>query len=332
MATYIVKKSVYDNATSSNKAHLKALRLSDNSIVGTTETLESDVILPNTRIKSVPETGSSSSSGSLESEWNIDEQDDLIASAMCGSWIHDTEKEDESPSASGDVVSWEDLTLGTVKDVYYMFKYFDQAPAEWRLFSGLQVNQMTITMALNSFVKMSFELMGDNNPKGVSSDPAVNAEYDPALVTKAFKTLSGYIKLGDSFDSLVALRQSPNFDLTINNNKERTDALFETEAIEMSDGDFDVSGNLEIWKADALGMSMFNNAVDGVDKCLEIAVSRDWYDTDEEVEKTTKYIIQLNAHLQNPSESKDGNKYKVAIPYSVNVENGIKFSKVVTIK
>lgn len=336
MATYIVKKSVYDSATSSNKAHFKALRLSDNSVNGGTETIESDVILPNTRIKSAPETGASSSSGSIEMEWNIDEQDDLIASALCGTWEHDISKEDSSPSESGDVVSWEELTLGTVKDIYYLCKYFDQAPAEWKLYSGIQVNQMSISMALNSFVKMSFELLGDNNPKGSSTNPTTNAEFDSALTTKAFKTLQGYIKLGDleddfDPDEMTALRQSPNFDLNVNNNKERTDALFEKDAIEMSDGDFDVSGTLEIWKADNIGMTMFNDAVDGIDKCLEVAVSRNWYDSENAVEMKTEYIIQLKAHFQNPTEPKDGNKYKVSIPYTVNLENGIKFIKKITI-
>ncbi len=324
MATYIVKKSVYDNATGSAKAHLKALRLSDNSLVGSTENIESDVILPNTRIKSVPETGSQSSSGSIESEWNIDEQDDLIASALCSDWVEDSEEE------VGNVVSKKHVELGTMKNVYYLIKYFDQNPKEWRMFTGVQVNTMTITMALNSFVKMSFELLGDNNPKGVASDPTVNAIYDSALNTKAFKTLAGYIKIGDDFTTMTPIRQSPNFELTVNNNKERTDALFETEAIEMSDGDFDVSGNLEIWKADALGMSMFNDAVDGVDKCLEVAVSREWYDSENDKKMETVYVIQLKAHFQNPAESKDGSKYKVTVPYSVNVENGIKFIKTVS--
>lgn len=44
----------------------------------------------------------------------------------------------------------------------------------------------------------------------------------------------------------------------------------------------------------------------------------------------TVYVIQLKAHFQNPAESKDGSKYKVTVPYSVNVENGIKFIKTVS--
>lgn len=332
MATYMVEKDVYDSATKSAPCTLNALRLSDNSVVGATETLESDVVLPNTRIKSVPESGTESSSGSIESEWNIDEQDDLIASVMCSDWVSDNTDIAESPSASGDIVSKKTLKLGTEKKEWYMFKYFDQAPKEWRKFDGLQINQMTITMALNSFVKLSFDMLGANNPLGVNKDPSVNAEYGTALTTKSFKTLQGYIKLGADFENLTALRQCPNFDLTVNNNKEATQALFETESIEMSDGDFEVTGNLEIWKADEIGMTLFNEAVSGADKAIEISVSRDWYDTVNARDMTTEYTIQLQAHLQAPSESKDGNKYKVAVPYSVNVDEGIKFIKTEKIK
>ena len=210
MATYIVDKTEYDSATSSEKAQLKALRLSNNTVVGTTAQIESDVILPNTRIKSVPETGSQSSSGSTESEWNIDEQDDFISAALCSEWEEDAEQE------TGNVLEYKTCTLGTERKLFYMFKYFDQNPKEWRKFNDLQVNQLSLDFALNSFVKMTVEWLGSNNPLSSTTDPAVNAEYNTPLTTKAFKTLQGYIKLGNDFNSLVAMRQSPAFNLAIN--------------------------------------------------------------------------------------------------------------------
>jgi len=320
MTTYVIKESDYQAASSANKGTLKPLRLSENGIVGAVEEIESDVVLPGTRIPSVPDTGTESSSGNTESEFNIDEQDDLIASVMCSSWVTDSEQ------ITGNVIDYKTLVLGTDKEVWRMIKKFAQAPAEWREFTGLQVNEMTLTLALNSFAKLSFGWLGSNNPKSVSVDPIDSTKFDygAALTTKSFKTLEGYLKIGalaDNFSNMTQIRQAPNLDLTINNNKERTDALFETEAIEMSDGDFDVSGNIDIWKADALGMSMFNDAVDGVDKCIEVQLSRTVSDI------KTSYTIQIKAHLKGPSESKDGNKYKVTAPFSMNFENGLKFIK-----
>ena len=46
---------------------------------------------------------------------------------------------------------------------------------------------------------------------------------------------------------------------------------------------------------------------------------------------TFRYIIQLEAHLKAPTEAKDGNKYKVTIPFSVNKENGIKIIRQIEI-
>ncbi len=320
MTTYVIKETDYQAATTSSKGTLKPLRLSENGIVGETAEIESDIILPGTRVPSVPDTGSESSSGNTASEFNIDEQDDLIASVMCSSWVTDSSK------ITGDVTDYKTLVLGTAKTVWRMIKKFAQTPAEWREFTGLQVNQMTLSLALNSFAKLTFGWLGSNNPKGVSSDPidATKFDYAAALTTKSFKTLEGYLKIGalaDAFTNMTQLRQAPNLELTVNNNKERTDALFETEAIEMSDGNFDVSGNLELWKADAIGMSMFNDAVDGVDKCIEVQLSRTVSDV------KTSYTFQIKAHLKNPTESKDGNKYKVTVPFTVNFSEGLKIIK-----
>ena len=321
MTTYLIKQSDYEAASSSAKKTWAAMRLSDNSIEGETESLESDVKIPGTRIVAKPDTGSESSSGSLESEFFIDEFDELLASALCSSWVEDTAQE------TGDVTLYKTLELGTTKTVWRMLKKFSQTPAEWKEYTGLQVNSVAITMALNSFIKLAFEMMGANNPKGVNADPvdASKFNYGTVMTTERFKTLIGYIKMGeaaDDFTNMTQIRQCPNFDMNINNNKERTDALFETEAIEMADGDFEVTGNIEFWKADALGMSIYNDAIDGVDKCIEIEVNR----TVDDVK--TSYIFQIVAHLHDPQEAKDGNKYKVTVPYSVNVAGGIKVIKI----
>ena len=252
----------------------------------------------------------------------------MLASIMCTDW-HDEELTPEE-EAEG-VTSKKTLMLGGSSEdfdvkryVYQMIKKYSQIPVEYQLFKGIQFNQLTIEMALNSFVKMSWDILGGNHPQSVTSDPLPSgAEYGTALTTKSFKTLEGYFKYGDSFSSMQYLRQVPNFSLTINNNKERTDALFETEAIEMSDGDFNVSGNLEIWKADNTAINLSNAGISGAQKCFEIMVAR----TEGDIE--TSYTIQLKVHLDDSQESKDGNKLKNTIPYTMNSADGIKFIKTV---
>lgn len=303
------------------------MRVSDNTIAGTVEKLESDVKLPDTRIPSTPETGTESSSGAITTEFNIDEQDDLLASVMCSTW--EDVAEVDLPSYDEGTVTQKTLSLGKVRNVYQMIKKYGQSPVEYQLFKGIQFNQLSIDMSLNSFVKMTWDILGGNHPQSQTTDPVssmTGVSYDTAMTTKSFKTLEGSFKYGDSFDSLTALRQSPNFNLSINNNKERTDALFETEAIEMSDGDFVVSGSFDIWKAGALARELSNAGIKGDTKCFEITLKREVGNV------TTTYAIQLKVHLDDSSESKDGNKLKNTISFTMNDANGIKFIKTVYTK
>lgn len=257
----------------------------------------------------------------MGTEWNIDEQDDLLSAVMCSEWETETLTEDDDDAG---ITERKTLELGTTRSVYQMIKKYSQTPVEYQLFKGIQINQLTIDMALNSFVKMSWDLLGGNHPQIVTSDPSANG-YEDALTTKSFKTLEGYIKYGDDFSSLLPLRQVPNFSLTINNNKERTDALFETEAIEMSDGDFNVSGSIEVWKAGQIARDLANEGITGAHKCFEICVSRQYTDGNDTLE--TSYKIQLKVHLDDSTESKDGNKLKNTIPFTLDSADGIKFIK-----
>lgn len=321
-------------ATTSSKAVLNPLRLSDNSIAGTQEEIESDVKLPETRIQSIPEVGSESSSGNLESEWNIDEQDPLIASVMCSEWEDITEDYNDDHSTSFDEVKV--VKLGTERDVYRMIKKYFQEPVSWEEFKGIQIDSLNITMALNSFVKMSFGVLGSNNPVPVTSEPMDISKvvYGDIQTSKSFITRELDINICDfdatnpadtepNFLSTDKMRQCPNFDISIANNKERTDALGEKEAIEMSDGDFVVTGNMEVWNADSKAISLKADAISGKDKWIEVSVYRDINGT------RYQYSIQMKAHLRTPSESKDGSKLKNTIPFSVNFDDGIKFFKFV---
>lgn len=320
-----------EDGTFPSNTKYQPYRVSENSIAGTVEKIESDVKLPNTRIPSTPETGTESSSGSMGTEWNVDEQDSLLESVMCSRWHTETLTEEDDEAGITErktlMLGGSSASFAVKRDVYQMIKKYSQTPPEYQLFKGVQVNQLTIDMALNSFVKMSWDLLGGNHPQIVTTDPSTYGYEDP-LTTKSFKTLEGYIKYGDDFEDIEnfdALRQVPNFSLTINNNKERTDALFETEAIEMSDGDFNVSGNIEVWRAGQKARDLTNEGITGAHKCFEICVSRQYVDGDDT--KETSYKIQLKVHLDDSTESKDGNKLKNTIPFTLDSADGLKFIK-----
>lgn len=282
------------------------VRKSDCSLEGATEEISSDVKIPDTRIPSTPEKGSESCSGDISTEWNIDDQDDFLASVFCGEW----ETSDESVEDYEKKI----LTLGDVVSSFSFLKKYSQTPIDYQWFKKCFINQLTINMATDSFVKMSWNVMGSNNPKKVNTDPlaSYNPQYQTASTTKSFMTNSGFLKIGNVGGSLNSIRQASDFELTINNNMEKTPALFETESIENSLGDFNVSGSMNVFNADDTAHNLYNDAVDGKDKVIQVKVSR----TINGVEYS--YTITLRVHLGAPQESQDGNKLKFSIPFTLN--------------
>lgn len=290
---------------------LKPRRNSDNSVAGTAEEITSDIILPDSRIPSTPEVGTESNAGDLATEWNIDEQDDLFAGAFCGDWVTDGSKKT--------------LTLGNAVKSFLMVKKYPQTPVAYQMFEKQYVNQLSMDFQTDAFVKLTWNLMGSNNPKKVSSEPASydnrTLTYGTASTTKSFLTKKGWLKYGDSVGNLTAVRQSPSMSITINNNLERTPALFEEESIENSLGDFVIDGTFDVYNVDDLGHEIYNDAVDGKDKVLQVRVQRNVNGT------TTSYTLTMNVHLKAPSESKNGNKLQFSVGFQVNAVTDLKLEK-----
>ena len=288
-------------------------RVSDNSVAGTAEEITSDIILPDSRIPSTPEVGTESNAGDVATEWNVDgEQDDLFAGAFCGEWT----------SPVGGVSS---LTLGDAVKSFLMVKKYPQTPLAWQMYTKMYVNQLTMDFATDAFVKLTWNLMGSNNPKKVFTEPSSydgrTLTYGSAKTGKSFLTKKGWLKYGDTVSSLVAVRQSPSMNITINNNLERTPALFEEESIENSLGDFVIEGSFDVYNVDDLGHQIYNDAVDGKDKVLQVRVERKVNGLN------TAYTLTLNVHLGAPTESKNGNKLQFSVPFKVNASTDLKLEK-----
>lgn len=291
---------------------MKPLRVdqSNMSIEGTAEEITSDITLPDTRISSTPEIGTESNAGDIATEWNIDEQDDLFAAVFCGEWKTDSDTK-------------KSLTLGDVATSFSALLKWSQKPEAWQLYTKEFVNQLTMDFATDSFVKLTWNLMGSNNPPQVYSDPleSKNVTYADVLKTKSFLTKSGWLKIGDSVDDLVQLRQSPSMNITINNNLERTPALFETESIENSLGNFDVTGTIDVYNVDDIGNELYNACVNGADKVIQVRVERKVGTV------TTSYTLTLDAHLGSPSRSRNGNKFQFSLPFTMNDVKNLKLEK-----
>ncbi len=279
------------------------------SVAGTAEEITSDIVLPESRIASTPEIGTESNSGDIETEWNIDEQDDLFAAVFCGKW-----------SGTG---TRKTLTLGDEMNSFSLLLKWSQAPQAWQLYKNEFVNQLTMDFQTDQFVKLTWNVQGANNPRQEFADPLAskNPVYAESLRTKSFLTKEGWLKIGDTADSLAALRQSPSMSITINNNLERTPALFETESIENALGNFDVTGTLDVYNVDDIGNELYNDAVSGKDKVIQLRVQRSV------AGKTTSYTLTLDAHLNAPSRSRNGNKFQFSIPFTMNDSKNLLLEK-----
>lgn len=309
-------------------AEINQLRVSDNTLNGSTETIASEVKLPGTRVQATPETGIQSSEGDLSTEWNIDEQDDLFASVMCSEWADlKSIAEAEEDDSYADYEEYKELVLGEFPNSFVIYKDYYQSPQTWQKYTGVYVNQLQLAFDLNSFVKATWSLLGNNQPTKTTVNPYGGITPNAPLTSKAFKTLQGSFYFGDdwNFTTDEWNRQISNVQITINNNMERTDALFETEAIEQSLGDFQVTGSFDYYNRDDIANTLYNDTVEGKSKCFRINVCRDITEGSDTYEYG--YEIYLNVHLDSVSESKDGNKLKNTINFTMDKADGIRIVK-----
>lgn len=290
---------------------LQPMRIVENGIAGSAEEISSDIVLPETRIPSTPEVGSESNSGDIQTEWNIDEQDEWFAGVFCGEW-----------QEAGD--NKKTLTLGDKSHSFSFFEKFPQEPLAWQHYKKEFVNSLSMDFATDSFVKLTWNFMGSNNPKMLSEFPLpdVSPVFKPALKSKSFITKSGmWLKIGDDLETLEALRQCPSMNLSINNNLEKTPALGEDESIENSLGDFVVEGSMDVYNVDERGIALFNDATEGKDKVIQIRVGRNVNGV------TTSYKLTLNVHLGAPTKSRNGNKLQFSVPFKVNDDKDLCLEK-----
>ena len=304
--------------------NLQPMRISDNGITGTAEEITSDIVLPESRIPSTPEVGTESNAGDVITEWNIDEQDAWFAGVFGSSWY-------TVPSSE---TGKKTLTLGGVdanhpiaSHIFSLFEKFPQTPVLWQHYKNECINSLSMDFATDSFVKLTWNFMGSNNPKMTDT---IDATGTPVFLdrkdTKSFITKSGmWLKIGDTLGTIQAVRQCPSMNLSINNNLERTPALGEDESIENSLGNFDVDGTLEVYNVDATGKNLYNDAVEGKDKVLQVAVSRKA--KVDNVDGTVRYTLTLNVHFGAPTKSKNGNKLQFSIPFKVNNDTDLLLEK-----
>ena len=293
------------------------MRIVENGVTGSAEEITSDIVLPETRIPSTPEVGTESNAGDIQTEWNIDEQDAWFAGVFGSNWY--TVNAGKKTLTLGGV----DANHPVASHSFSLYEKFPQTPVAWQHYKKEFINSLSMDFATDSFVKLTWNFMGSNNPQMTDTiDVTGTPTFLDASKTKSFITKADmWLKVGDTKETLEALRQSPSMNISINNNLEKTLALGEDEAIENSLGDFVVEGSMDVYNVDDKGKALYNDAVAGKDKVIQVSVSRKVNGT------TTRYTLTLNVHFGAPSKSKNGNKLQFSIPFKVNDSKDLMLEK-----
>lgn len=288
----------------------KKLRVSDFTLAGQTEEITSDVKLPNSRIQSKGDAGAESSNGDLSSEWFITEVDPFLKAGML------------------DATNGSPFKLGSTQKYFTFIKEFYQGNTKaYQVFTGVQIGSVNFNFELNSKVKLTFSLIGLDNPdiiiSGDDDFETVAGYCDGATEynTKSYNTRKGAISI--IADGIV---DTKNFSdvvrsvaFTINQNPDGTGALFQTKNIDSSLGDESIEGSVEVWNTqDNRTVALRNGAKNWLDDvAIKITLEGD-----------TNYVIDLKVSLKTPADSADGNKLAFNIPFQVyDAVDGLKITK-----
>ena len=194
-------------------------RRTGDTLTGTTENIESNE-LRHGRTRSAPRKGTSSSSGDINFEFSAETFDDMMEAAFRGKWRPWTSDEDSPSNKKGDDfaagefatkcggASGKKKLLGDIgsgaliesanyskfkihelnsetDDIKYSLlrKYGGQTGEDlWQEFTHMAVNNMQLSVEINSIITGSFGFMGTNNPKLLNSNE-VARDFEDRLST-----------------------------------------------------------------------------------------------------------------------------------------------------
>ena len=236
----------------------------------------------------------------------IDEADDFFEAVMLSDgWVDaTTDYNDERGTSYSSVKK---LKLGQKQHYFRFVKEYYQGTKTYEEFNKVQVGEMQASFALNSKVGLTFSLIGVNDPQETAVSPL--GTPDETMTTKSYTTRQGSIKIGNTVAGATENKQASAMNLTISQNPEATDALFQTEAIDSSLGDEVINGSLTLYNTqDAATMAMFNEAKSWTEKWLVTELNRN---------NGTRYEFDIHATFKAPERPKDGNKLTVNLPFEV---------------
>jgi hypothetical protein len=278
---------------------------------GSYEVITSDTKLPG-RNPSKNYKGTDSNAGDLVVNFASNEYDKLLAAVLCSEegFVYDA----ALSSASSYNVSV--LKPGNTQRQFMLLKEFTQDPKLYQLFRGVQVNSLGISFTIGALIKMTFGLMGSNNPLLEEAAPfSFTNKGSPPETEEIITSVGSWKVKGPDDSSLVEYIDGVDIKLDISNNMEQLLGLFQPEAIYKSLGMLDIKGSINEYVKDG---KLYNYAKRGADCVLEITVIAPGDDI--------KYVFTLKISFDNSTLSGDA-QLQYALPFTTFGENRFSITK-----
>lgn len=203
------------------------------------------------RMARVDRHGNKTVAGDINVDLRDAAYDDFLESAMMGSWSSNV------------------LKVGTSAKYFTIEDYaadIDQA----RLFSGMSVNSMNVSVAPNQMISTTFGMIGRDMT--ISATQLTNGVtgISAAGESEPFDSYSGDIKIANSGASLGSgLTLITSLDFTLSNNLTSTLVIGEETASDVLAGRAEVEGTLTAYFEDA---SLINRFLDETESAIEFSV------------------------------------------------------------
>jgi len=288
-----------EDGTLFDPSPLQTVRRVSDTLNGSYETIQNDTKLPG-RNPSRNFKGTDSNAGDLVVNFAPIEYDKYLEAVLCSE--AGFTKSDTLSDDSHDVYI---MLPGNKQRTFSLLNEHTQSPKLYQLYKGLQFNTLNISFTIGALVKLTFGLMGKNNPILEDAPPISMNNILPAFKTKEFITLQGNWKFkGPNDDVPVEYIDGVDITLVISNNMEELKGLFQTEAIDKTLGMLNITGTINEYVKDG---KLYNLAKQGKGGELYITV----YSEEDDAE----YTFKLQISFDNSTMSGD-TQLQYALPFS----------------
>jgi hypothetical protein len=212
----------------------KAIRLTQNSVQGSTNTIQSNELSPD-RHRRTQRTGAKSVAGDIVGELSFGTYDDLLEAVFCGTWTDNV------------------LKTGQVRRSFAILKRNLDIGVD-TIYRGCQVNQLKIACPLQEKITVTFSIIGKSE----------EAYEVPAGAAFANPTDTDYMTTFDGSMDLDAaeLNCATDLNVTLSNNMTAKYSLMNRPAYGVKAGMIDITGDLSAYIEDDALKARFRNEVD----------------------------------------------------------------------